>query len=1157
MRGAPCPHIIFSNSIQIYKERMVVLKKFISVMVTLAVILAVLPVNMAARAATAGMITKKFDLGGKGAASGYIGVSATEAYDSKKGYGFENTKALFDVDAAGKGALSDAVRFRLDTAGHVFNVDLPKGVYKITVTTGNVESATITAEGIHQLYFLTGNNATDSFTIPVTDGQLNIYPTSGTGAAFSLSAIEIEQTSTDTVTKPTIWTCGDSTVASYYNVPDDYLRGWGEFLNRHVDMNKYDVRNISASGLRSADLKRSLFPTVEYYGKEGDILLLSVGINDYIDELKAHPDALDSSEYVKNMTAMVKTAKSKGMKVYLVKQHSELTDCSTYPVPTKKWFSDEIDSIAKSENVGIIDLFHPWLEFCLENTRKIASQYYHNNLHPNALGADKMAEIIAGQLFPVRKSVTPTPTDIPDTPSVVYETEISGGPVANPHKGYVINFYNPDMLYSGKHPLGIDGEKNNRAWDVCTICSGVMFWEDLNPAEGVYNFDEIDRALEACEQAGRTYGIRIIPYTTSKGSDDNYGAEHDFVPQWVYDKGAKQDLTSYKYKEGAPQIKVPNWSDPIYIQAYKDFTKALADRYNGDPRVEYVEIRAFGNMGEWHTSEFIGNEMPSSEIQKDMLSYFASVFPDTTCCALSDVRGDVYEHAIKLGIAKRNNGLVMGPNEEWDLRPAYKANVMTMGDNHNSYENMLNPKGEGYLKWTPEHYREVIEIAHLSIYSLDMDSTTGYQIYLDQKPLIDEMCNRLGYNFTVTSAASYGNKLVVKIKNTGLASCFFNIDLCAEITDADGNKISNFGSPIRIEKASFHDGEEKVFVFENEGESPADATLCLAMYDCDNPLVAGKDPTVKFDNKNNLPNNRLKLVVTQVNNTDPSNPGGTVLINDPNDPNVPSVKPSQAPAVVTTIPAPANSEETQKISDFVARLYKYVLNREYEKDGLTFWTNELYSFNRSGAEVGLQFIFSDEFISRNTSDPEFVTILYKTFFGREPEEEGFNFWTSSLKNGTLDRMGVALGFVYSQEWANTCASYGIRSGGDIKPTVAIEPTDLTYAFVERMYTTAMKRGSDKEGKEYWANELSNFNCTGEFVGLAFFLSDEMNGFGLSNKEFVTRLYKTFMDREPEKDGLDYWVTTLGNGSSRMYVVYGFTRSEEFINKCVEARILPY
>ena len=154
-------------------------------------------------------------------------------------------------------------------------------------------------------------------------------------------------------------------------------------------------------------------------------------------------------------------------------------------------------------------------------------------------------------------------------------------------------------------------------------------------------------------------------------------------------------------------------------------------------------------------------------------------------------------------------------------------------------------------------------------------------------------------------------------------------------------------------------------------------------------------------------------------------------------------------------------------------------------------------------------------------------------------------------------MGVALGFVYSQEWADTCASYGIRSGGDLTPSTAIEPTELTYAFVERMYTTAMKRGSDKEGKNYWANELSNFKCTGEYVGLAFFLSDEMNGSGLSDKEFITRLYKTFMDREPDKDGFKYWCGTLASGVQRSDVVFGFTRSPEFVDKCIEARILPY
>ena len=35
------------------------------------------------------------------------------------------------------------------------------------------------------------------------------------------------------------------------------------------------------------------------------------------------------------------------------------------------------------------------------------------------------------------------------------------------------------------------------------------------------------------------------------------------------------------------------------------------------------------------------------------------------------------------------------------------------------------------------------------------------------------------------------------------------------------------------------------------------------MYDCDNPNAAGKDPTVRFDNKNTLPTNRLMLVETE------------------------------------------------------------------------------------------------------------------------------------------------------------------------------------------------------------------------------------------------------------------------------------------------------
>ena len=108
-----------------------------------------------------------------------------------------------------------------------------------------------------------------------------------------------------------------------------------------------------------------------------------------------------------------------------------------------------------------------------------------------------------------------------------------------------------------------------------------------------------------------------------------------------------------------------------------------------------------------------------------------------------------------------------------------------------------------------------------------------------------------------------------------------------------------------------------------------------------------------------------------------------------------------------------------------------------------------------------------------------------------------------------------------------------------------------------MYTTALGRGYDEEGKQYWASELANFNITGESVGAFFFLSDEMNGYGLSDQEYLNRLYATFMNREPDTDGAAYWLSVLGSGTPRADVVFGFTRSPEFTEKCVEARILPY
>ncbi|MBR4965811.1 MAG: GDSL family lipase, partial [Lachnospiraceae bacterium] len=335
------------------------MQRILSVLIIIVLTISMIPMQIKAEEATGVTLGTShnlcFDLGGEGVADGYIGVSAKEAYDATIGYGFTNTDAVEDVSASGTGALADAVRFISGVPGHVFNVDLPSGVYKITVTTGDVRSTTITAEGRAQLFFLTGNNAVDTFTIPVTDGQLNIYAGSGVGTEFSISAIEIEQTSTGTQTKPTIWLAGDSTISKRYNVPegDGSRRGWGQYLEHYVDTDKYDIRHVSASGITAKALRDSLFGLAEYYGKSGDIIVFAIGLNDYSQQYSAHPDSIDPTDYKNYMTEMVQRAKAKGMTVYLVKQSGQLYDCSRYPVLTTKWFNDTLDEIAASENVAV------------------------------------------------------------------------------------------------------------------------------------------------------------------------------------------------------------------------------------------------------------------------------------------------------------------------------------------------------------------------------------------------------------------------------------------------------------------------------------------------------------------------------------------------------------------------------------------------------------------------------------------------------------------------------------------------------------------------------------------------------------------------------------------------------------------------------------
>lgn len=470
---------------------------------------------------------------------------------------------------------------------------------------------------------------------------------------------------------------------------------------------------------------------------------------------------------------------------------------------------------------------------------------------------------------------------VADTSKITYTLKPFDGPLSNPHKGFTVPTggawtFVPEFEY------GPYGSLNNRAWDLVSYGSGYQQWNKLNPAKGVYDWTELEKLLNALAEHNMGYALRVLPYTPSFiRSDFPPQEDYDWTPPFVYEMGAKKiqiDLRGTEYHAYAPV-----WDDSIYIWAAKEFAKALAEKYDGDPRIEYIDVRTFGEWGEWHTSHMLGSVMPADSVLKDMLDYYASVFKKTQLVLPSNGFGDVYTHALNLGITKRDDGFIGIPGRPDTLLRAYNANLPTIAENIAGYRTMLANDDlipGGTQKWTAERWVDAITTAHLTYYVLDQDNDCGYYFYKDNKALADSMSKVIGYNFTVTRAelqtvtaadTAAGNvatnTLNIFVKNTGVAPCFFDVYLVAEFVDSTGASLAQIGETVRIPKASFKDGASQQFSF--GGNVPTGAanlatqpgvSVALSLYESDEAYKTGKNPTVRFDNEGLQGNNKLLLM---------------------------------------------------------------------------------------------------------------------------------------------------------------------------------------------------------------------------------------------------------------------------------------------------------
>ncbi|NYE07955.1 lysophospholipase L1-like esterase [Bacillus niacini] len=343
----------------------------------------------------------KFDFGNGEVEKGYVGVSATEKYDEKKRYGFNTPEDMINVPASGSGVASDAVQFLEygTTSDNTFNVDLPNGLYEVKVTLGDAFRVSVAAEEVYQVINMTGNNATDSFQIPIKDGQLNLLITEGkAGTNFTLSALEINKLSRHPETKRTIYIGGDSTVANYYPLDSSIQAGWGQLFPQFVDPEIFQVRNMASGGQIARGFKDDgQLEAILKYIKPGDYFILQLGIND------TNPkNTTTEAQFKEYMREMVQQVKAKGATVVLSTPQGRASDFNADGVHTSvnRWYRHSIIALTQEENVPLIDLNVLSSAYFTSIGPEATLALYMNGdtLHPNRAGATELARLVAEEL---------------------------------------------------------------------------------------------------------------------------------------------------------------------------------------------------------------------------------------------------------------------------------------------------------------------------------------------------------------------------------------------------------------------------------------------------------------------------------------------------------------------------------------------------------------------------------------------------------------------------------------------------------------------------------------------------------------------------------------------------------------------------------------
>lgn len=131
--------------------------------------------------------------------------------------------------------------------------------------------------------------------------------------------------------------------------------------------------------------------------------------------------------------------------------------------------------------------------------------------------------------------------------------------------------------------------------------------------------------------------------------------------------------------------------------------------------------------------------------------------------------------------------------------------------------------------------------------------------------------------------------------------------------------------------------------------------------------------------------------------------------------------------------SPEIRDQNREVTAFVQRMYRLVLRRDGEAEGLNNWTSFLLEQGGTGSEAAEGFFLSEEFRRRKTDLDDYVELLYRALLGRNSDPEGKRDWIEAVRSGRMTPAELIGSFAGSEEFRRLCQKYGVSAGSRSRP----------------------------------------------------------------------------------------------------------------------------